>query len=558
MAKAKNWIFTDLSKDSALVLEMDGVTYKAASITMSFGLNGVPQAALALASGRDARTQEKAKIHDNADDLVQMIPAEVKLQIAGEFDASGREWPGGQVTIFEGYFMGWSMRKMMGKIQIVAELIHWLIDLSMSSSLSSLTHPSNPATLTRPAVTENGTGAGGKPVFIPQVVSKQAILKHLNSDLWGGMKEFMCGLTDFSGIRFQPFIGCTGTDIEKNDRGKKALARVEGPGGSCPGNLDHDLSKALALRLRGLGEVRTSIYLTLAQETISSFVNNTLWDVIIGQYFPMFGMDMVPLVDRALAIASLPVWRGEGGDDGYWRTIGSNEYIISNQKSNIPKPIRAVGIYTDTKSKYGAGTHKYPFVPSIGGCWGSDSKADGDGTLLLMQPPPWLKHITIAALDILSTTGLGKRKATTSETSGGSGTQSTGTSLDKIARTTSQLLGDFAKTQFANNALRGRLLEITGKLRFDIAPGSHVVVSGSSELFMAGVDVLAADMIGYVQTVTVTLDAESKNAYTSFRLSHPRSKAENKAERSSLEAHPLFSGEAMIKGAPLVREYEFK
>lgn len=559
MSKAKNWIFTNLSEDRSLVLEMDGETYKASSVTISFGLNGVPTAALALASGRNTRTQEKATIHDTADDLTQMIPALIKLKISGEFDADGKTWPSGQVTIFDGYFQGWSMRKLLGKVQIVAELIHWLVDLSMSSSISSLTHPSSPATLLRPAVVANTTGAGGKVVFMPNIVSRVPILRHFPGNVWGGMKEFLCSLTDWPGIKLQPFLGCVGTNIETNDRAKRALARIEGPGDACgENNLGHDLSRPLALRLRGLDEVRTSIYVSLAHVTMTAFVNNTLWDVIVGRFLPMFGLDIAPLADRALVLASLPFWRGEGsGDDAYWRTIGANEYIVSSQKSLIPKPLRAIGIYASTESRYGSTNGRGPFVPQLGGCWGSDAREDADGTLLMMDPPTWLNNVHIAAQSPTDTTGLGKRKPTNSESTPGKGTKSSGASPDQVTRTTSLLLQDFAQTQFAYHSLRGRMLEITGKLRFDIAPGSHVVVAGSSELFLGGVDVLASDMIGYVQAVTVTIDAEARNAFTSFRISHPRSKVENTKDRSSLPNHPLFEGSAIIKGAPLVREYEF-
>jgi hypothetical protein len=557
MAKAKNWIYTSLAEDNALILEMDGVEYKMSSITMSFGLNGVPKATLALASGRNTRTREKAKIHDNADELTQMIPAKVRSTISGEFDASGKMWPGGATEIFDGYFMGWSMRKFMGKIQIVAELVHWLIDLQMSTALNSLTHPSSPASLLRPAVTGTTTRGGNrKVIFMPKSAGIAAMNKFLPGNLWGAMKSYFCGLMDWAGVRLVPRIGCTGIDFKQNDRGKKALARIEGPS-DCPGNIDHDISKELSLRIRGLDVVKKSIRNSLVDQSLKAATNNTMWDVLVGRFLPQFAMDIMPLADRALAIASLPSWRGEGGDDGYWREIGANEYVVSNQRSAIPKPVKAMAVYSRMESYYGSKVKGPPYVATVGGCFGSDAREDSDGTIMLIAPPPWIKNLTVESLNVGKTTGLRERKKINDESSPGSGTKSDDPPPDQVVRTSSDFLTDFAQAEFSRHSLRGRFLEITGKLRFDIAPGSHVVVAGSSELFLGGVDVLASDVIGYVQAVTVTIDAEARNAYTSFRLTHTRSQEENTKNRSSLESHPLFEGKAMIKGAALVQEYAF-
>src|SRR5690606_23107276 len=107
----------------------------------------------------------------------QMTPARVWFEPKGEY-GPGADWPAGKTVIFDGYFMGFGYRKVQGKMQAVAHLQHWLIDLASSSCVTRNGHVANPAQLNAAAVLDAPPGAGGAAAYtsidaIAQLVSTE-------------------------------------------------------------------------------------------------------------------------------------------------------------------------------------------------------------------------------------------------------------------------------------------------------------------------------------------------------------------------------------------------
>jgi hypothetical protein len=109
----------------------------------------------------------------------------------------------------------------------------------------------------------------------------------------------------------------------------------------------------------------------------------------------------------------------------------------------------------------------------------------------------------------------------------------------------------YAQSVYASNALRGRDGTITGKLRFDIAPGTTIMIKNQGELISGGVDKLSQSLCGFVNSVTVMINAEQSSAVTTLGVTNLRSVRENDNDRFSLERHPFFGG-AYFTYAPLV------
>jgi hypothetical protein len=548
MAKAKQWTVTHLSGTDALVLVIEDTAYRLASFTMTYALNRVPTAVGVLAIGRDVFTGEQARIHDTAKDLRTMLPVKVFFEASGEFDADGRTWPKGPHLIFEGFFQGFSHRKYLGKVQVVANAIHWLVDLGFSSTLSSLHHPSNPASLVSPAVFAMVAGSGGPPVFIPHHIGHEEIVTDVPTDLWGGMHNYLTKLAEWKGLEVNADLGCLGVgNPKKNDRAIRALKKFEGPAGR-----ERKYSKPLALKTAGLDLVAEAVSDAVQGATLESFFNQTFWNVMVAGHFPQFAMALVPMADRALVIADTPGYSG-----GVWRRLKPDEYVFTEQNASIPMPLRGIAIYAGIESATGGTPGRGTGRTDIGGCFVSDAEEDADGVIRFLGPPAWLKNVPSTGEYAGTTTGQKGGDAAKSGSTPKAGDRLPVRPLPhETFRTVSQLMRDFAHAQFIQNNLRGRSAEIVGKLRFDIAPGSHLRIDGSPEQFMAGVDGLAADTFGTVWRTTISISAEERQAITALSLSHLRNEAENQQLRTSTPDHPLFAG-AVIDGAPILEALEF-
>ena len=116
----------------------------------------------------------------------------------------------------------------------------------------------------------------------------------------------------------------------------------------------------------------------------------------------------------------------------------------------------------------------------------------------------------------------------------------------------SPVINGFAQQWFVIEMLKARQGELTGKLRFDIAPLSTVKIESARENFVPG-DALGAPLYGTVLRVTIAIDAERRTAGSGYTIAHIRSEAENSDGRTSVDKPPMykepFVGCALIDGA---------
>ena len=103
-------------------------------------------------------------------------------------------------------------------------------------------------------------------------------------------------------------------------------------------------------------------------------------------------------------------------------------------------------------------------------------------------------------------------------------------------------LGDrYAKCLYAHMALAGRHMQVAGKLRFDICPGSSVAVMAPGK-FKTG--------FGIVGGVTLTVDRMKSIAQTSFDVLSFRTYQEDYENASLFDVHPIYT--KVFKGEPLI------
>ena len=87
--------------------------------------------------------------------------------------------------------------------------------------------------------------------------------------------------------------------------------------------------------------------------------------------------------------------------------------------------------------------------------------------------------------------------------------------------------------------LRGNTAELSGKLRFDIAPGSCVRIEGKGERFVEE-DETAVPLYASVYRTTIVINSENQRAGTTFALAHVRTEAENGDPRCAIDKPPLY------------------
>ena len=111
-------------------------------------------------------------------------------------------------------------------------------------------------------------------------------------------------------------------------------------------------------------------------------------------------------------------------------------------------------------------------------------------------------------------------------------------------------------------SLKGRVGELSGKLRFDISPGSNVLVHAAGARNIDNADQIQEDIYATVTQVSYVINAESQKAGTAFSLAHIRSASENTSPATSVRHPPLYAnawpGARLVNNDRIEPEGEFE
>jgi hypothetical protein len=546
-------VYTDLAAKDALVLEVDGKRYEVAQFSSNWAVNEIPTAVCLLAIGRKAQdgAKELATIHTEGRQA-QMTKAKVIFQPRKEYDLK-EEWTGPK-TIFDGFFVGFSYRKISDKVYATASLIHWLAAMTFSSCLTATGHVANPTELNAAAVLNlaGGTSLGGN---ISSIVMADIAdnLVGAGSDLWKAISAVFCRLAQEEQLPVNSTDACLGSGQAKaNTEALSALSRIEG---SLCYKGESKYHKALAIQSGSLaGVIESAIAMAIGNETIESYSTFSFWDKLVGQFCPTYGMAVLPRHDTALVVADTP-----GYNKGHWRTLKPTEYDFFDMSAELVRPLQGVSVVAGWDSQTMGGVEEDLPGPAIriGGCYVEDSVQAGDGVRMYIRAPSWL--LSLRNLTEYGGSSSGTRTNAPTPTSTTPDATAPAPKLQtpaQIASASDNMYDKYAKSVYVKEMLRGRVGTVSGKLRFDVAPGSVVRIESTPEKFIGGEDQLAIVVFGSVQRVTITINAEASLAGTSLSLAYVRSEEENKRPRTSVDEHPLF-GQAVVVGAPLVDAYAY-
>jgi hypothetical protein len=509
------------------------------SITGNFALNSIPNATLTLASGVEAISGSPASAHYLLRRLRMRAPVKVYLEITPT-DGGISKQPAEKMLIFEGYYAGFGFQRSNDNANYALHLVHWIDDLNMGSMLSRNWFPAAPFSLVENASSfeiDSTTSSAAGGLIVPRFGTEYLQYSKITSNFWGdSLRPILEVIAGWPG----PTKLC-----EKNEQGedvrtgknliKETLKRVLGNGGEAAALGLGDYFTPLALD----GLTRAKLNQTYSQLAVQAAVTNvglaaykysTFWSKIIGEWGPMFFFAVSPGVDFAQVV---PFFAGNREPHV---VIEADEYGQASFSGHMAQIIEGVDIFWPAGASTGMFRTEIKHIPDFCNPLGSfPPRDDRDyrGTVLVKEPPGWIQNYVNSEPNSPDTTRITRSDGTTK-------------SADELQRelegTDFNICDLFAEQWYKTEVLSARYGELSGKLRFDIAPGSTVQIKAPRKN-MPGLGEVMLDMFATVTRVSFVINAERAQAGTAFALAHMRSESENE--------NPIFTGSNRGGGTPL-------
>lgn len=519
------------------------------SIAATFGLNAIPSATLLVASGKEYTRNpegELATIHKNRGKLENRMKAKVELEIINT-DGDLEMMDAGKYVIFEGYLAGIGFKRAYDSVSYTLHLIHWLDDLNNSSMINGNWFPGAPYDLAQNAAyyaLESPTGEGGGAGLISATPTIDPTFKIINignitGDLWGKVfQPILTGIANWPSPRYQ------NEKKQTNDAAIAALKRFT-PESSKVAHTP------LALNLSGISSVNVpyAVREAITKDGVESFAYTTIWNKLVGEYAPQFYFAISPGTEHAQAI---PFFAGLKEE---YKLITSREYDYSDFNANMAQIIESVDIFYPAPAYAGfANGGTTPKGASFGlplGFYPEQGAQDKKGLKLLKEPPNWLTNIVPFASMAPWTTGVSAKPPgdTAYPRFGPSSPPPQNLEAEPALGeiNNSGAMKRFAEHWYKTEVLYQRHGEMSGKLRFDIAPGSIIKIETPPyDLDSEEFDILFAT----VTHVSYVINGEKATAGTSFMLAHIRTEKENNmTEKFTADKPPLYNEK--WKGGPL-------
>ena len=554
-----------------ITLVVAGIEVPISQLSMTYAINDIPTATAILALGRDARTGQPSRAYDIAKTATRLTEAYIKLEGAlGEWEPRGDAgfkyiFPyANSVTLFKGYVGGISYTRASGKVALSVSLVNQLVTLSMSMGGTNHILPGTPLTLDEPIA--ESTGIKVKTDAASRFTSE--FKNNIESDFCLGLIKVIEKLASDE-YQIQTHESADTNNGASNLAARTALLPSESGGGAVAGGIG-----GLANDTRWLGFIQLgdTSYLkgaitqyrldinALLMENIVNFVSDSLassiysvdiWSNLVSGLLPNFGCAVIPFARTAAVVPILPMYKEAQV------TLKSSEYADFSMTANVKQPVRAVGI--TSKDPFGTGIQDtQKFV--LGASYVASEKAT-DGGWFFKPAPGWCENFKYIDLNPENPEVTKVISEVSNSANGGATRTPIPPNFTAKSVVVNSALAKYAKQVYAGIALRGRQGSLVGKLRFDISPGSTIRFELSPEEITGKNDLLSTEatafFYGFVNQVTIAIDAEQGFASTSFMLSNLRNHIENSQEDGlfSMTEHPFFKG-AFFKGASLIPELD--
>jgi hypothetical protein len=518
------------------------------AISANFALNSIPTATLTLACGLNTYTYQPATAHKLLASLRMRAPVKVFLEIKptdGKLDKQKAE----KILIFDGYYAGFGFQRANDHANYSLHLVHWLDDLNIGSMLSRNWFPNAPFSMAENAssvaeIEEDISDSPGGQIA-PSFGSKYITNENVSENLWGKslrpILEVIAGWPDPGEI-------CGDTEMGRDPQTggnliKEALGRIIGDS-TAAGSFGlgaHFVPLQLDLADRaGLDPVyfESGLIAAINNTGLAGYSYSTFWGKLVGEWGPMLFFAISPGVDFAQVVPFFA-----GNKDPYIE-IEADEYGQAAFSGHMAQIIEGVDIiWPAAYNNSGVFMPRAERVPDpctpLGAfpAWGERDKR---GVVLVKEPPAWLQAYVDLAPASPDTTRLVELATT-----------KTMAQLQEELKD-GNACGLFAEHWYKNEVLQARYGEFSGKLRFDIAPGSTVKIKPPTKNMPMLPDNI--DMYGMVTRVSFVINAERAQAGTAFAISHLRTEKENNDKKIT---GSITNNETPIygkkwKGGPLV------
>jgi hypothetical protein len=513
------------------------------SMSGSFALNTIPTAQLVVAVGTRVdglggttratihTAKKRLKTRDKVTVTVEIIPTggdTNKLQV-------------GKFVVFKGFYAGIGYQRSHNSANYALRLIHWLDDLNSSSAINGNWFPGVPFDYAQQAVADLQNIAVGTNTVVPTISTNFATVDNLNVDLW---KKVIAPIFEqigkFSSGTLQDRVPTRDVLPERNDAAMNALANMPG---SAPNYVP------LRLNIAGTFNLANSMAIYFTKTLGESYAQNSFWAKLIGDYAADFLFAISPAVEWALPIPFCGGLRWVPGD----KVIMASDYTYANFNGYASQIIESVDVYYPVITETGLiglgdpPDAKLSFYRPCG-VWPELPKNQmHPGLKLFKNAPRWAANIGGAGLQ----SGMAQENArTTAEPAAGGRELAPGTIKPQDAiNQISPIIVNFAKHWYMTEVLNQRYGEMSGKLRFDIAPGTLVKIETpvrDSDLAGGGDEYLYAT----VMAVSFVINSEKSTAGTSFGIANIRTEEEMSNNTAySTDTPPLYTDK--WSGGPL-------
>lgn len=535
----------------------------------SFAVNTIPAASLAVAVGKLANhlglLPEAASIHKIQSILSNRPKIRVYLNskvlsslgvqrnagavsTTSPLEAIGVPSNNPSLLIFEGNVTGVGRgTSTSGTATAVLHIEHWLANLNYASALSATSHPGNPGDLVFSAVLRtrgvDPKAAGQTTASVTWVPAAADVIVNTAalSDLWGNtLHKWMIAVTNED-----PFVIEANTAANDTAPILDALERMRpGNPAGVPLAVDNNMGADTTPVLEGISQ-------SLTAKTGNNWVNTTLWGKLVGEWAPEYKFSVIPRVSDALVVPFSGPLSGRA-----WAVVGREDYLYAKIDSHIPQMLRGVGIVRPTQSATGFNQSETFFdIANTGFAGQYISPAVKTGMIRIKDAPGWLSNVVLASRYSGEAEGVRGVVQTPLEGEGEVADNQGATAVQQLrdrTRTMRTFLDNYAHQEYAMERLRSRVGEVSGKLRFDICPGSNVRIEADT----ADDDPTAAFQESYATVVQVSyfFDAEGQKAGTAYMLDHVHTAAEHFVADNDLvvDKPPLYAtgwkGATMMAG----------
>ncbi|NDD52503.1 hypothetical protein EBZ39_01255 [bacterium] len=511
------------------------------AISATFGLNSIPTASLTVAVGYDAASggTREATIHKLRKQIKPRDRVKVWLDISTEAGQTDK-MESDTFLIFEGMVAGIGYQRSHNSANYVLQLIHWLDDLNNSSALNGKWFQNAPFLMATNAAFLSLQKEGTTTSPVPIIDANGDIIKIANiaNDLWAlvikPIFEALCTY-DLSNGR-------------KNDAALKALEKMAVAGGKTG-------APPLGLNLAGLegNNITLAMRSALTKDALESFAYTSFWGKLVGEYAPQFFFAVSPAIEHASVI---PFFGGLKHDGNKTYVIKADDYSYANFNATMSQLIDSVVAFwpwqMDPMLGIGGKVKNSALFTNPAGQYPPPENFDEEraGLKLFKDLPSWLASMAPWPIFTGPTTGI-KGPAPGDCLARGEAKDSPPPDW-YLAPDVAQQIYDGAGERFAEHFYKTEFLsqrygELSGKLRFDIAPGSIVRIElPDSEIQSDGAIIAAVTQVSYA------INAERALAGTSFALSYTRTEEEDEDTKYISQTYPpLYREESKWPGGPL-------